>query len=465
MDSLRRTRENTTDQKNKFSSNKINLGRKMEKNRSHQKKSRSPQRATAADPEPTLTAEALNQNREVELYVKGSQPEIETGVAEGSLLIGSLKVIKWGMGIAFLKCPGLGVDVEIHGFPNRGVALPDDIIAVQLEDESTWNETSAAVDEEMKHVPYGISTGGTLPDGRAVHHVIEDAAGAKKNETPAGRIYQLLGAAPPAFEIGKKPRGKVVAILERRNCPRQPCRFADNPGRLKPERFYRFRPYNERYPMIAVYGRDIPTNFYDNIAQVLPYIEIDESAAFIERKFPKGRMIFSLGFAGTAESETRAIAASHNVKDAPFSEEVLSCVMSSFVIPSAQELAEIGRRDLRTEEFVCTIDPATARDLDDALSVTKIPGGYRVGVHIADVSHFVPIDTELDREARSRSTSTYFVERVIPMLPHKLCEDYCSLNAGEDKYAFSCLFHMDNNGVVTSEWFGQSVIRNSCRMA
>lgn len=407
----------------------------------------------------------LNESRKVELYAIGSQPEVEKAICEGRLVVGSLKIIKWGMGIAFVTCPGLGVDIEIHGFPNRGAAFPDDIVAVELEDESTWNAATTISTDEEKHVPFGIATGGTLPDGRAVHHVIENVSTAAKRDHPVSRIYELLGTAPPSVEAGKKPRGKVIAVLERRNVPRQPCRFASDPGRLKPDRFYRFRPFNERYPMIAVYGRDIPTHFYDNIAQVLPYIEIDEDAPFVEKKFPKGKMILSLGFAGTAESETKAIAASNNVKDAPFSEEVLACVMQSFVIPSPQQLAEMGRRDLRKEEFVCTIDPATARDLDDALSVTKVPGGYRVGVHIADVSHFVPIDTELDREARSRSTSTYFVERVIPMLPHKLCEDYCSLNAGEDKFAFSALFHMDNNGVVTSEWFGQSVIRNSCRMA
>lgn len=125
------------------------------------------------------------------------------------------------------------------------------------------------------------------------------------------------------------------------------------------------------------------------------------------------------------------------------------------------------RRDLRTEEFVCTIDPATARDLDDALSIRRVhgTGGYHVGVHIADVSYFVAPDTALDAEARRRATSVYFVDKVVPMLPRRLSEHICSLNPGEDKLAFSALFELDRDGEVTSEWFGQTIIRSACRLS
>jgi DIS3-like exonuclease 2 len=182
-------------------------------------------------------------------------------------------------------------------------------------------------------------------------------------------------------------------------------------------------------------------------------------------QFPFGKVHGSLGQAGTVEGESRAIAHENKVKDADFTEEVEACVMQSCDIPSREELAATGRRDLRESEFVCTIDPATARDLDDALSIVRTATGYRVGVHIADVSHFVPMGSELDLEAKERATSVYFVERVIPMLPRRLCEDYCSLNAGVDKFAFSGIWEFDNVGNVTSEWFGQSLIRNRCRMA
>ncbi|CAD2219027.1 ribonuclease II-like protein [Angomonas deanei] len=129
-------------------------------------------------------------------------------------------------------------------------------------------------------------------------------------------------------------------------------------------------------------------------------------------------------------------------------------------------MKKTGRRDLRSEEFVCTIDPETARDLDDALSIRKTKKGtYKVGVHIADVSHFVKPGTALDEEAQQRSTSVYFVDKVVPMLPRRLCEDYCSLNPSEDKLAFSSLFELSEDGTVLEEWFGQSIIRSRCRLS
>lgn len=102
---------------------------------------------------------------------------------------------------------------------------------------------------------------------------------------------------------------------------------------------------------------------------------------------------------------------------------------------SAEERAL--RRDFSTDR-VFSIDPPTARDLDDALSVSPLPNGnFRVGVHIADVTHFLPADSALDVEARQRATSTYFVQRVVPMLPRLLCEELCSLNPGVPRLSFS----------------------------
>ena len=110
-----------------------------------------------------------------------------------------------------------------------------------------------------------------------------------------------------------------------------------------------------------------------------------------------------------------------------------------------------GRVDLR-EEIICTIDPKTARDLDDALSIKKIaPQRYEIGVHIADVSHFVKEGTKVDDEAKLRTTSVYLPYKVFPMLPRMLCETFCSLNPGVDRLAFSCFFEMDEEGNVYDE--------------
>lgn len=121
-----------------------------------------------------------------------------------------------------------------------------------------------------------------------------------------------------------------------------------------------------------------------------------------------------------------------------------------------------------TQEIICTIDPATARDLDDALSVKKLSNGnYEIGVHIADVGHFVDQNTILDDEARLRTTSVYLPHRVIPMLPRLLCENLCSLNPGVERLAFSCFFEMKEDGEILENTarFAKSIIKSCVKFS
>lgn len=122
-----------------------------------------------------------------------------------------------------------------------------------------------------------------------------------------------------------------------------------------------------------------------------------------------------------------------------------------------------NRKDFRgTTTF--TIDPKTAKDFDDALSLKTLDNGnYEIGIHIADVSHFVRPGTELDKEARKRAFSVYLVDRTIPMLPETLSNDLCSLNPEEDKLAFSSVFEMTPQGEVVSKWFGRTIINSDKR--
>lgn len=129
------------------------------------------------------------------------------------------------------------------------------------------------------------------------------------------------------------------------------------------------------------------------------------------------------------------------------------------------ETQEDVRRDLRGQR-VFTIDPETAKDLDDALHIVKKDDGtYEVGVHIADVSYFVKPNTALDREARKRATTVYLVQRAVPMLPPALSEELCSLNPGSDKLTFSVIFDMTEDGKVTSTWFGRTIINSAAKLA
>lgn len=131
--------------------------------------------------------------------------------------------------------------------------------------------------------------------------------------------------------------------------------------------------------------------------------------------------------------------------------------------------AEIKRRRDMRHVTTFTIDPEDAKDFDDALSFRKLEGPsgqsekYEIGIHIADVSHYVTPGTNLDKEALERATSVYLVDRTIPMLPEILSNDLCSLNPGVDKLAMSAVFEMDANGHVSKEWFGKTIINSDKR--
>lgn len=143
------------------------------------------------------------------------------------------------------------------------------------------------------------------------------------------------------------------------------------------------------------------------------------------------------------------------------------------IIKEAQKIASNGitkkdfenRKDLRnTTTF--TIDPIDAKDFDDAISFKKIENGhYEIGIHIADVSHYVKLNTELDNEARRRGTSVYLVDRTIPMLPEELSNGLCSLNEGVDRLTFSTIFEIDKTGTIYKEWFGRTLINSNKRFS
>lgn len=145
-----------------------------------------------------------------------------------------------------------------------------------------------------------------------------------------------------------------------------------------------------------------------------------------------------------------------------FPEEVLASLNNIPDQVAPEELLE--REDLRSCLTV-TIDGEDAKDLDDAVTLTKSPSGYTLGVHIADVSHYVTEHSPLDKEALKRGTSVYLVDRVIPMLPHKLSNGICSLNEGTDRLALSCLMDIDNHGNVVSHRISETVIHVNHRMS
>ncbi|MCJ8211521.1 ribonuclease R [Mucilaginibacter sp. RS28] len=181
-----------------------------------------------------------------------------------------------------------------------------------------------------------------------------------------------------------------------------------------------------------------------------------------EAKNPIGRIKQVLGEQGENDTEMNAILAEYGFP-LSFPKEVEEEAEAISDEISASEIA--SRRDFR-EVLTFTIDPIDAKDFDDAISFRVLENGnYEVGVHIADVSHYIIPDSALDREAFDRGTSVYLVDRVIPMLPERLSNGLCSLRPKEDKLCFAAVFELDEKAHVVSEWFGKTIIHSDRRFA
>ena len=175
---------------------------------------------------------------------------------------------------------------------------------------------------------------------------------------------------------------------------------------------------------------------------------------------PKGHVVDILGMPGDNETEMHAILAEFGLPYR-FTKEVENAADKISDRITSNDLK--GRKDFR-DTLTFTIDPADAKDFDDALSFRKLENGnYEIGVHIADVSYYVKPGTPVDKEAQERGTSVYLVDRTVPMLPEKLCNKLCSLRPNEDKLTFSAVFEITPKAKVESRWFGRTIINSDNR--
>ncbi len=176
---------------------------------------------------------------------------------------------------------------------------------------------------------------------------------------------------------------------------------------------------------------------------------------------PFGHVVDVLGEPGENETEMHAILAEFGLPYR-FEKEVEHAADRISEEITADDMK--GRKDFR-DTFTFTIDPADAKDFDDALSFRKLQNGdYEVGVHIADVSYYVQPGSPVDKEARERGTSVYLVDRTVPMLPEKLCNKLCSLRPDEDKLTFSAVFEVSPKCEIRSRWIGRTAIRSNARL-
>ena len=176
----------------------------------------------------------------------------------------------------------------------------------------------------------------------------------------------------------------------------------------------------------------------------------------------EGEISDVLGKSGDNNTEMHAILAEFGLPY-KFSDELEAEAAAISEIITEEEIAR--RRDMRSV-LTFTIDPADAKDFDDALSIQFLENGnIEIGVHIADVSHYIKMDSELEKEAYSRATSVYLVDRTVPMLPEKLSNNLCSLRPNEDKLTFSAIFEMTPEAKIKKEWFGRTIIHSDKRFS
>mmetsp|Transcript_26086 Transcript_26086/g.62844 ORF Transcript_26086/g.62844 Transcript_26086/m.62844 type:complete len:1178 (-) Transcript_26086:293-3826(-) len=329
----------------------------------------------------------------------------------------------------------------------------------------------------------------------------------------------------------EQPKGKVVAVMKRKrdaSCKVTGYMRSASDGPVKDsDRIARFVPLDKRLPIALVPRSKWPEKFQSEV-RLAKQLRMEEKKRIREakeknsggeklaaegseetktekkqsggipedaptmiyvgkyqtwetyQKMPFIDIVDSIGMTGNIKAETRAILDECGVDydyDGDFEPEHLACLSpymddplkggsdSAWAIPEE----EVKKRlDLRSKR-ICTIDPTTARDLDDALSIDRLPDGtgYRVGVHIADVTHFLKSGSALDQEAKNRATTIYLTQKSLPMLPRVLSENLCSLAPKVDRLAFSCFFTMSESGKLLKSpppWFGKTVIRTCCQL-
>jgi ribonuclease R/exosome complex exonuclease DIS3/RRP44 len=249
---------------------------------------------------------------------------------------------------------------------------------------------------------------------------------------------------------GQQPEGEITKVIKRKK--------TEFVGEIQ---------VHEKFAFVKVSDHKILTDFFipgreingakDGQVVLVEFVEWND-----KQDSPNGRVKEILGEPGDHDTEIHAILAQYGLPY-EFPERVEEYADKMDKTISNQEIEK--RRDMRAS-LTYTIDPADAKDFDDALSFEVLENGnYEIGIHIADVSHYVKEDTPLDEEAYERATSVYLVDRVVPMLPEVLSNGVCSLNPHEDKLCFSAVFEMDNACKVHKEWYGRTIIHSDQRFA
>ncbi|CAD6187706.1 unnamed protein product [Caenorhabditis auriculariae] len=438
-----------------------------------------------------------------------SEAEVSDGLAKNLLIEGVIRINPRNYQECYLNNP-LGSahnDILILG-RDRNRAMNNDVVVVRVKPQSEWivipNEYEAWVAKETEkcgkiaeppkeELKTGAEGDCTILDklldeidlnlanpatpktevryNKNVGSVSRDTKNQKKTLKDA--IFEMdknicCLVPPECLQI----TAEVVYIKEKKH-PRLAA------GKLQPlpnsdsKEFAYFVPNDGRVPRILIPHVEVDKEFFTRPKDFAKFIYMANIKEwYSDSIYAIGSLEKNLGERGEIEAETEAILQSNEIDTREFSEETLACLpITSADQWSIPEKEFEYRRDFR-EEIVFTIDPKTARDLDDALSIKPLDDidgrgtpGWEIGVHIADVTFFVEDTSVLDQWAQSRANSTYLVTSVIPMLPRILSEQLCSLNPGVDRLTFSVVWKMNDKAEIVDEWFGRTVIRSRVKLS
>ncbi|KAK2466250.1 hypothetical protein APHAL10511_001892 [Amanita phalloides] len=404
-------------------------------------------------------------------------------LAAGKLVVGILRVNKRNRSDAYVATEVLDADIYICGSKDRNRALEGDIVAVELlEVDEVWSTKKEKEEKKRKkeeNAAYDMKSSAGRKDDKKKDDVEVEGQGLTLFEDEevtdevkpqfAGHVVAVVERMPGQLFSGTLAllRPAAAATKEKQEAERRERegdRTDESKRPTERPKIVWFKPTDKRVPLIAIPTEQAPPDFVENEQAYANKLFV----ACIKRHpisslHPFGTLVEELGPIGDVEVETSALLKDCNFPTEEFTENILKCLPPMPWIIPERELE--ARKDLRNER-IFTIDPKTAKDLDDALSIkVNGDGTFELGVHIADVSYFVKPNTAIDRDARKRATSVYLVQRAVPMLPPSLSEQLCSLLPDEDRLAFSAIFTLNNEVKVLKKWFGKTVIRSAAKMS
>lgn len=377
-----------------------------------------------------------------------SMSKIMTGLRAGTLHQGVFNVSPYNYLEGSVNVAAFDKPLLILGRDNSNRAIAGDVVVIEVLPKDQWKSPSTKlVDEEAV-------TRNDNPEAEDNEEVVTE----KERKALQEEVKKAHGK---NSEGRPQPTAKVVGVIKRNwrqyvgHVDQGSTGASASSGRRQQNVFV--LPMDKRIPKIRVRTRQANDLLGQRILVTIDAWDRDS-------RYPTGHFIRSLGELETKGAETEALLLEYDVQYKPFPKAVLDCLPSEghdWRVPAdKQHVGWKGRRDLR-DILVCSIDPPGCQDIDDALHARPLPNGnFEVGVHIADVSHFVKPNNAMDLEASVRGTTVYLVDKRIDMLPHLLGTDLCSLKPYVERYAFSVLWEMTPNAEVVSAEFTKSVIRS-----